>query len=667
MRIPLSASLLCLASSGALLSGGSLQAQTPPPSKMVVLGVDGMDPKLLGGLLEDGELPNVARVIESGGFRELGTSNPPQSPVAWSSFITGLDPGGHGLFDFLALDRSVMQPYLSSSAVLPPRLGPLKLGNLQIPLGSERTVLLRNGTAFWEMLEEAGVDVTIFNIPANYPPVPSRGDSLSGMGTPDLRGSPGTFMFFSTDADLEPRTVSGGELRHFEVNGAALLARIIGPPDALRADGAPLMATLEVLPDPDHEVALLRSASRELLVNAGEWTEWLELDFGSLPGAAVPGMVRLYLKSVHPRTELYVSPVNIDPRRPAQIISSPEDYAPRLAEATGPFYTQEMPEDTNALSAQVLSPAEFLAQSSLVLEERRRILAFELDRFNARQGDAFLFFYLSSIDQRHHMMARHFDSRHPAHSSAENAAVRGAMRSSYREVDALVGAVLEAIGDDVALVIMSDHGFSDFHREAHLNTWLERNGYLTLLEEGEADEGDWLVNIDWSRTTAFAMGLNSLYVNVAGRERDGIVPPTERLALAREIAEKLEQWVDEETGMPVVTHAALREEAYRGPELAEAPDLIVGYGNGYRASWATTEGRTADVLIEDNLDEWSGDHCVDPALVPGVFVSNLRPAADAPRLVDLTVGILDYFGVAPSPAMRGSIPFEVERSTTGVR
>jgi predicted AlkP superfamily phosphohydrolase/phosphomutase len=651
---------------GVLVNCESAHGQGQDRSRMIVLGVDGMDGKLVRAMLERQELPHIARLIEAGGFRQLGTSNPPQSPVAWSNFITGLEPGGHGLFDFLALDRSSMQPYLSSSAVLPAGLGPLELGSWRVPLGSEEVVLLRQGKAFWELLEEAGVNVTIFRMPANYPPVPSRGDSLSGMGTPDLRGSSGTFMFYSSSKDFEPQEVSGGELKRFEVAGDALVAEIVGPANGLREDSPPLSARLEVLPDATHEVALIRVGSNELLVNEHEWTEWTEVEFELLGGVTtIPGMVRLYLKSVHPETELYISPVNIDPRQPAQIVSSPEDYAPRLGEAVGPFYTQEMPEDTKALSARVLSPAEFLDQSGLVLDERRRLLSFELDRFMARDGDAFLFFYLSSVDQRNHMMARHIDEQHPAFSG--EAGLTGSMSSTYKEVDGMIGEIQKRIAPDVALVVMSDHGFADFYRQAHLNTWLERNGYLTLREDIDGDQGVWLSDVDWTHTRAFAIGLNSLYINVTGREQSGIVAASDRLELAKEIATGLNDWVDEETGRHVVTQAIIREEAYRGPHLREAPDIIVGYGNGYRASWATTEGRTGDVLIEDNLEEWSGDHCVDPSLVPGVIMSNLGLTTDDARLVDLTVGILDYFGVEKQPAMRGVAPFRVDRSRKDVR
>ncbi len=230
-----------------------------------MLGVDGMDPELLTELLARDELPNIQRLIDTGGFRVFGTSNPPQSPVAWSNFITGLNPGGHGLFDFLALDRANLRPYLSASAVLPAGRGPLKLGDWRIPLASDETVLLRKGTAFWELLEHAGVNVTVVRMPANYPPVPGRGDSLSGMGTPDLRGTSGTFMYFSTRSAFKPGEVSGGELRRFEVRGDRLVAKIVGPENGLRGSSPALTTDLEIIPDREHEVALVRSGSRELL------------------------------------------------------------------------------------------------------------------------------------------------------------------------------------------------------------------------------------------------------------------------------------------------------------------------------------------------------------------------------------------------------------------
>jgi predicted AlkP superfamily phosphohydrolase/phosphomutase len=408
-------------------------------------------------------------------------------------------------------------------------------------------------------------------------------------------------------------------------------------------------------------VALIRGGTRERLAKAGEWTDWIGVEFTMVPALAkVAGMVRIHVKSVHPFLELYVSPVNIDPRSPAQEISAPADYASMLAAHVGPFYTEEMPEDSKALSAHILSAEEYLDQSGVVLKESRRLLDFELRKFVAKADPAFLFFYFSTIDQRHHMMGRHVDPQHPFFAVDSPPRVRASMTETYRQIDRVLGEILGSVGPQAAVVVMSDHGFARFYRQAHLNAWLREAGYLVLRDDAapvSVESEEWLSGIDWSRTRAFSIGLNSLYINVAGRERHGIVPAAERLDLAHEIADRLRTWTDPENGLPVVTSPSLREEIYRGPMLAAAPDIIVGYGDGYRASWATSKGQTAGELLEDNLDEWSADHCVDPDAAPGVLFANLAMATPAPQLTDLTVGILDYFGVRPVQQMRGVTPF----------
>ena len=83
----------------------------------VVLGIDGLDPELLGGFMREGGMPAFAELAARGGLAPLATSVPPQSPVAWSDFITGTGPGAHGVFDFVALDRETLQPYLSTARV----------------------------------------------------------------------------------------------------------------------------------------------------------------------------------------------------------------------------------------------------------------------------------------------------------------------------------------------------------------------------------------------------------------------------------------------------------------------------------------------------------------------------------------------------------------------
>jgi predicted AlkP superfamily phosphohydrolase/phosphomutase len=602
--------------------------QDGPAERMIILGVDGMDPVMLAQFMRDGDTPNLKKLAEQGGFTPLGTSTPPQSPVAWSNFITGMDPGGHGIFDFVALDRDTMLPYLSSARVEKGDREPLALGRWRIPLSSEQTVLLRDGQAFWEILDAAGIPATMFRVPVNYPPIQAGARGLSGMGTPDLRGTSGTFTFFTDAPDTEIGSVSGGIIKAANIVDGEFIGAI---------------------------VALIEFADERALLNVGEWSDWVAINFEMVPGLVeVPGMVRVYLKQIRPHFSLYVSPVNIDPRNPAQPISIPAEYAFELAEASGPFYTQEMPEDTKALSAHVLTPDEFLTQSGLVMGERRRLLRRELQRFRDQgEGSRFLFFYLSSVDQRNHMLARQMDAEHPFHEENTPTNLAEAMRTVYKEVDEMVGWVLEDLDSQTRFVVMSDHGFAPFRRQANLNSWLEQNGYLKLKNPARRADYEWLLGIDWSQTRAFGIGLNSLYLNVSGREKNGIVAPAEREALAREIAARLETWTDPETGEAVVTQPLVREDVYHGPHVAAAPDIIVGYARGYRASWATSTGKIPATLIEDNDKEWSGDHCMDARAVPGVLLSNRPLKAEDANLRDMPVSILHHFGIKAPPQMGG--------------
>lgn len=608
--------------------------------------------------MADGDMPNLEKLADMGGFMSLGTSTPPQSPVAWSNFITGMDPGGHGIFDFIALDRTTLLPYLSASRVEESDSEPLKIGRWRIPLVSQETVLLRDGQAFWEILDANGIPTTMFRVPVNYPPIPAGEKALSGMGTPDLRGTSGTFTFFTDDPTYESGSVSGGVIKAAEFANGVLTDTVEGPANAFLADAPRSTTALTVTVDFENPVALIQFGDERALLKVGEWSEWLAVEFELVPGLVeIPGMVRVFLKETAPHFSLYISPVNIDPRDAAQPIANPVEYAFELAEAAGPFYTQEMPEDTKALSAKVLTPRQFIAQSELVMDERRRLLRYELDRFRSRDDRRFLFFYLSSVDQRNHMLAKQMDPDHPFHDPDTPKDLSDAMRTLYKEIDELVGWVLEDLGDQTKFIVMSDHGFAPFRRQANLNSWLEQNGYLQLKNPDRRDESEWLIGIDWRETRAFGIGLNSLYLNVRGRERSGIVSPRDREELAREIVAALEKWIDPETGERVVTQALVREDVYSGPHVPQAPDIIVGYARGYRASWATSTGKIPATLLEDNDREWSGDHCMDSRTVPGVLLSSGPLESATGDLRDMPVSILNYFGIDAPAQMTGKVIF----------
>jgi predicted AlkP superfamily phosphohydrolase/phosphomutase len=638
----------------------SFSALAESSKRMVVLGIDGMDPRVLQEFMDKGLMPNLKRLASNGSFAALGTAVPPQSPVAWSSFITGMNPGGHGLFDFLALDRKTLQPYMSSVR-LTTQLdwGTIPIGDWQLPIVIEQPQLLRKGKPFWEILGDHGVTTRIFQMPANYPPAAvQHAKVMSGMGTPDLRGTSGTFTLFTSDPRMKTGEVPGGEITRVAISNNNVITSLNGPANPFRAGSPPADVELHVKIDAKTAQASVAVGDVSVALKKGEWSDWVSVDIELIPSLiSIDGMVRFYLQETEPFFRLYASPINIDPRSPAQPIASPAEYAHELAEHAGPFYTEEMPEDTKALSAGIFTPDEFIAQSGLVIDERSKLLEYELEQFNQIDGPAFLFFYFSTLDLRNHMLARQQDPTDPLRQASTPEHLTNAVQATYVEMDKMVGLALDSVAKDTAVIVMSDHGFSSFKTQVHLNRWLEQEGYLKLLDAGKRQQYKWLDGIDWSKTKAFAIGLNSLYINVAGREQQGIVPPAEREALAREIAAKLGAWIDEKSSQAIVTQPLVREDIYAGPELPNAPDILVGYGSGFRASWATTSGETPEILLEPNSEEWSGDHCVDSRLVPGVLLANRPLIVEHPDLKDVTAAIVTLFGMEQPGQFEGEPAF----------
>jgi predicted AlkP superfamily phosphohydrolase/phosphomutase len=217
-----------------------------------------------------------------------------------------------------------------------------------------------------------------------------------------------------------------------------------------------------------------------------------------------------------------------------------------------------------------------------------------------------------------------------------------------------VGRTLSRLGDGTSLVVMSDHGFTSWRRAFHLNTWLRREGYLGVRDPGLQDDPGLFANVDWSRTRAYALGLNGLYLNVAGRERDGIVDPAGREALAQEIAARLLEAVDPGTGQRAVTSVLRREEYRDRGHLEIGPDLVVGYAKGVRGSNESALGKVGREVVTDNTSAWSGDHCMDPASVPGVLFTSRPLRRKAARLEDVAGAILAEFGVESFPAREGT-------------
>jgi predicted AlkP superfamily phosphohydrolase/phosphomutase len=623
--------------------------------KLIILGIDGMDPQLLQQFVREGKMPNFAKLMQQGSFRQLTTSIPPQSPVAWSNLITGMSAGGHGIFDFIHRDPKTMELYFSASRVEGPKHA-IHIGSWVIPLGGGSAEQLRQGTAFWQILDQHGVPNSIFRIPSNFPPVPAKGRTLSGMGTPDLRGTYGTFSFYTDDPTAAAGAVEGGQIIPVQVENWQVKANLIGPDNTFRKGSPPALEPFTVSIDPLESVARISLPDREFVLREGEWSDFVPVEFKLIPWfASVKGMCRFYLKQAHPRFQLYVSPINIDPADPALPISTPKSYSRDLEHEAGEYYTQGIAEDTKALSDGVLDDHEYLEQARTVLAEHRRIFDQEFTKF--RKG--VFFFYFSSLDLNSHMFWRLMDPKHPEYDAALAAQNGSAIADFYQQIDQVLGEVLPKLDQQTTLLVLSDHGFAPYYRSFNLNTWLLDNGYIKLKNNADRDSAEPLAAVDWTQTHAYGIGLNGLYLNLRGRERDGVVKPgAEADALIKEVTQKLLQLKDPKGGLSVITRVDRASEVYQGRYAASGPDLLVGYNRGYRAGWKTILGAFPQDEIEDNTNPWSGDHCMDYTLVPGVLLSNRKISAGSPALTDIAPTILAEFGIAKRPDMMGKSVLE---------
>ncbi|RPJ50962.1 MAG: hypothetical protein EHM23_34670, partial [Acidobacteria bacterium] len=484
-------------------------ASSPPSKKVLILGLDGLDAQVITRLMDEGKLPNFSRLRCDGSFSPLATSIPPESPVAWSTFLTGLDAGGHGIFDFIHRDPATMAPYLSTTTTQGPGWT-LPLGRWRIPLWQGEIRLNRKGRAFWEILEDHGVPCTIVRIPANYPPTDSDAKQLAGMGTPDLEGTYGTFSFYTDEPAGSYGEVSGGRVYYVRVRRDRVEASLPGPNNSFERGAPQVRIPFTVLIDAANPVAKVVIQDRQVLLQPGEWSEWVPVRFDLLPLGVAPvhGIVRFYLKEIRPDFKLYVTPVNVDPANPVLPISEPGGYARELHENLGYFSTLGIPEDTKALSAGALDRAEFLAQSRLLGHEERRLLDFQLRNFKSGA----LFFYSGRADQVQHMFWREME--------AGDKEFGKTIEKLYQDADELVGYALSRVDTKTLVIALSDHGFAGFSRAFSLNNWLEEQGYAARQPEGGSG---YLEPFDWSRTRAYGLGFTGLYLNQKGREQNGWV------------------------------------------------------------------------------------------------------------------------------------------------
>ncbi len=615
-------------------------ASGSPPGRskrVVVLGMDGLDPGLLTRFMDEGRLPQFAAIRETGGFRPLASSNPPQSPVSWASMATGRNPGCHGVFDFLRRDPTSYAIELSitrrkgSGAWGKPRFeSPLK------------------APPFWDVAAEAGVPATVIRWPLTFP-AEGKGEILAGLGTPDITGGLGSYILYTTAAiDLEDE-----KARHtVSLAGEGPYAtQIPGPLTAKPRAGDPLSgrSAVPITIIPGSGKVTINAGGRAIVLGENQFSELLSFSFSLGWFRSCRAACRFLLVRARDPLILYLSPVAIDPLDPVFPIGSPPPYAAQLATGIGGrFHTLGMPEDTRAVTEGVLPPEAFLTSCDTIMHEQERMLSQALEH----RSDGLLAFVFFTPDRIQHLFWAGLDDAHPFNdvinegpfSSAAACHRLGAapIRECYERMDGILGTVRASCENRDTLLVVSDHGFTTFRRSFNLNHFLVERGYMTL----SGPEGKELFqSVRWERTQAYALGFSGIYFNRAGRERMGILRSSEVDELAARLTAELLALEDPADNRRPVRRVWRREELYSGPETENAPDLILGLDRGYRFSWQTALGASPYELFTTNDTAWSGTHLVDPDLVPGILLSNRAIRQEQTGVLDVFPTVLSALGV----------------------
>jgi len=624
-------------------------------NRLIIVGLDGLDPTLAERFMAEGKLPNLSRIKEEGAYAPLRTTIPSISPVAWSSFMTGSNPSKHNIFDFLSRDPRNYLPTLSSAHIGKPKKI-LLLGGFNIPLSKPEIRGMRKSVPFWKILGNHGIFCTILRVPITFPPEKFKGHLLSGMCVPDLKGSQGTFSYYTSNPE-KAKAMEGGLSIPVDIAGDRIQTYISGPTNTLRKKAVELRLPLTITLPPGEEIANVCVDGQKVRLKKGEFSPWIRLTFKPGLGFRARCICRFLVSAIRPEFEMYVTPLNIDPEKPALPISHPFYYSVYLSKLLGRFVTLGLANDTWALNEGALTEQAFLELAYSNHQEWEKIFFNALSKTN-RGVVACVF---ETTDSIQHMFFRYLDRDHPALKTGSSRMGAHVIEDLYKRMDEMIGRIREQLDDRSALIVMSDHGFKPFRRGVNLNSWLLRNGFLAL-KEGKAESGEWFDGVAWKKTKAYALGLGGIYLNLKGREAEGIVVPgDEARALKQELAGKLTRLMDGELGNQAINTIFDREDIYKGPYKENSPDLIVGYSEGYRASWDSVKGIVGSVVFEDNKKAWSGDHCIDPATVPGVIFCSEKLNRSDPSIWDIAPTALELFGIPVPAHMDGQPLIDAER------
>jgi len=561
--------------------------------RTLIVGLDAFDPAFFERLHSEGHTPNLGKFVEAGGYSRFGVADPPQSEVSWTSIATGLNPGGHGIFDFVHRNPA---SYGLQVSLLPTQRN--ILGLQFVPPHHARTI-------FDEAVSD-GYPATSLWWPATFPArLESPVRTIPGLGAPDILGRLGVGVYFSAELpseDSERKTstrplAQKGRDRYAGTLEGPILKRVSDTKTStlefeLHLDGA--------------QAARLLIGKQAIDLELGGWSPIFELPFKIGLGISIKAVTRAILTSVTPTPGVYFLPLQPHPLSAPWPYATPKGFVKDIWNTCGPFLTLGWPQDTTALEEGFITEAQFLNLCDLIDAERERVLMHLLDSFD----EGVLACVFDSLDRLQHMFWK--DGQE-------------VLEACYNKLDALVGRIQEKLAvrpgaENVRLLIVSDHGFGAYNYKVHLNRWLIKRGYLTSQSPGES--GD-LKAVDWAKSQAYALGLNSIYLNLEGREGQGSLPSSKKYELVKSLRDDLLRWRGPDGGQ-VVQNALSQAEAFQGPLAEYGPDVLVGYRPPYRASAETGLGQWKGKEIEANRDHWGGDHCFNAQAVPGVLFSNRR-------------------------------------------
>jgi predicted AlkP superfamily phosphohydrolase/phosphomutase len=627
---------------------------------VVVLGFDGVDPKLVAKWTGEGHLPNIQKLMRTGTVQPLGTTDPPESPVAWATFATGTNPGKHGIFDFLRVNREKYVPDIGLVDVEKP-----KFLFHTLPIRGPKIINNRKGTPFYKYAADRGITTSILRMPLALPPEDlPNGQLLAGLGVPDIRKTWGTFFYFATDLtqwDVGNTEFGGVLVRLERGQGPQISTHIEGPYDPRYDDYRRISIPLDIEVTPDDRALTIKVQGRSQTVPEGAWSDWFDLKFQAGMFVNLSGVSRFYVLEAYPEVRLYLEPISMDPRSPATPISNPPEFSADLVKRIGLFKTLGWYSETWGLNEEKIDEKVFLEDLFRNMDAVEAALMDQL----TRQKSALTVAVFLSTDHASHTFFRFLDPEHPRYDAALAPQFGDAILRTYEKMDSVVGKALEFLGDRGTLIVVSDHGFHTWRREFNTNTWLARNGYL-VMKTTDADGtlkklddmfsgGSFFPNVDWSRSKAYSLGLGGIFINVKGREGQGAVEPGKDYeAVRNEIIAKIREFRDPDTGAPVIQGAYRREDIFKGPEVKDAADVQLSFYDGYRTSWLTALGAVPESIVVANLKKWSGDHCAsDKSDTQGVLLSNRRVEGSDHSLVDIAPTVIRLLGLPVPPEMDG--------------